>query len=88
MSGAAPSYDDLLDLTRQQARLIRDLEAKLARPQAEADRLEAEPEEARRAGKRQAAPFSEGAAQGRPEATGPQARPSAQPSAGPAARTH
>jgi transposase len=60
MSGATPSYDELLALTRQQARLIRDLEAKLTRLQAEADRLKVELEEARRAGKRQAAPFSKG----------------------------
>jgi transposase len=60
MSGAPPSYDELLELTRQQARLIRDLEAKVLRHQAEVDRLKAELEEARRAGKRQAAPFSKG----------------------------
>jgi transposase len=70
MSGAPPSYAELLELTRQQARLIRDLEAKLARLQAEADRLKAELEEARRAGKRQAAPFSKGPPKARPKRPG------------------
>src|SRR3954467_4299580 len=70
MSGATPSYDELLALTRQQARLIRDLGARLARLQAEADRLKAELEEARRAGKRQAAPFSKGPPKGRPKRPG------------------
>jgi transposase len=60
MSGVTPSDDELLALTRQQARLLRDLEARLARLQAETDRLKAELEEARRAGTRQAAPFSQG----------------------------
>ncbi len=72
MSGVAPSYDELLALTRQQARLIRDLEAKLARLQAEVERLKAELEEARRAGKRQAAPFSKGPPQAHPKRPGRQ----------------
>jgi transposase len=70
MSGATPSYDELLALTRQQARLIRDLEAKLTRLQAETDRLKAVLEEARRAGKRQAAPFSKGPPKDRPKRPG------------------
>src|SRR5690348_12022248 len=70
MSGATPSYEELLELTGQQARLIRDLEARLARLQAEADRLKAELEEARRAGKRQAAPFSKGPPKDRPKRPG------------------
>src|SRR3954452_4533277 len=70
MSGVAPSYDELLALARQQARLIRDLEAKLTRLHAETDRLKAELEEARRAGKRQAAPFSKGPPKDRPRRPG------------------
>src|SRR3954452_23408714 len=70
MSGVPPSYDELLELTRQQARLIRDLEAKVARLQAEADRLKAELDEARRTGKRQAAPFSKGPPKDRPKRPG------------------
>lgn len=35
MSRVAPSYDGLLERTRQQGRLIRELEAKLARSRAE-----------------------------------------------------
>jgi transposase len=70
MSGVTPSYDNLLELTRQQAHLIRDLEAKVARLQAETDRLKAELEEARRAGKRQAAPFSKGPPKTRPNRPG------------------
>jgi transposase len=53
MEDAAPSYDELLELTRRQARLIEELRA-------EVDRLKRELEETRRAGKRQAAPFSKG----------------------------
>src|SRR3954467_7800874 len=70
MSGVAPSYNELLELTRQQARLIRDLEAKVLRLQAEVDRLKAELEEARRAGKRQAAPFSKGPPKPHPKRPG------------------
>jgi transposase len=70
MSGATPSYDELLALTRRQARVIRGLEARLARLQAEADRLRAELGEARRAGKRQAAPFSKGPPEDRPKRPG------------------
>jgi transposase len=70
MSGATPSYEELLELTDQQARLIRNLEARLARLQAEADRLEAELEQARRAGKRQAAPFSKGPPKPHPKRPG------------------
>jgi hypothetical protein len=47
----APTYDELLELTRRQARLVEELRA-------EVDRLKRELEESRRAAKRQAAPFS------------------------------
>src|SRR5262245_43195281 len=70
MSGVVPSYDELLALTRQQARHLRDLEADLTRLQAEVDRLKAELEEARRAGKRQAAPFSKGPPKAHPKRPG------------------
>src|SRR4051794_32831147 len=70
MSGDVPTYDELRELTRQQARLIRGLEAKLARLQVEADRLKAELEEVRRAGKRQAAPFSKGPPKADPKRPG------------------
>jgi transposase len=63
MDGAAPSYDDLLELTRRQARLIDELRV-------EVDRLKRELEEARRAGKRQAAPFSKGPPKAQPKRPG------------------
>lgn len=53
MDGRAPSYDELLELTRRQARQIDQLRSEL-------ERLKAELEQSRRAGKRQAAPFSKG----------------------------
>src|SRR4051812_26248204 len=53
MDSKPPTYDELLDLTRRQARQIDELRA-------EVERLKAELEQARRAGKRQAAPFSKG----------------------------
>src|SRR3954452_11875965 len=82
MSGAPPSYDELRELTRQQARLIRDLEAKVLRLQAEVDRLKDELEEGRRAGKRQAAPFSKGPPKPHPKRPG--RRPGHPPSHRPA----
>src|SRR5437588_497311 len=54
MDGAAPTHDDLLELTRRQARLIGELRA-------EVDRFRRELEEARRAGKRQASASRAGA---------------------------
>jgi transposase len=53
MDGKAPTSDELLDLTRRQARQLDDLRS-------EGDRLKAEWEQAKRAGKRLAAPFSQG----------------------------
>lgn len=53
MDGRAPTYDELLELTRRQARQIDELRS-------EVERLKAELDQSRRAGKRQAAPFSKG----------------------------
>jgi transposase len=53
MSADRPSYDELLDLVARQQRQIEALSAEVARLRAELD-------EARRAGKRQAAPFRKG----------------------------
>lgn len=78
MSTAAPTYEELLDLTRRQARQIEDLRA-------EVERLKAELEQSRRAGKRQAAPFSRGAPKehprrpGRPHGHPPSHRPAPPP---------
>ena len=66
MDGMAPTYDDLLDLTRRQSRQIDQLRA-------EVDRLKAELEQSRRAGKRQAAPFSKGAPKANPKRPGREA---------------
>jgi transposase len=63
MDGKPPTSDELLDLTRRQARLIEELRA-------EGERLKAELEQSRRAGKRQAAPFSKGPPQAHPQRPG------------------
>jgi transposase len=63
MSVSAPTYDELLDLTRRQARRIDELCAAL-------ERLKAELEQSRRAGKRQAAPFSKGQPKADPKRPG------------------
>ncbi len=63
MDGQPPTYDELLDLTRRQARLIEELRA-------EVERLKAELEQSRRAGKRQAAPFSKGLPKAHPKRPG------------------
>src|SRR5215204_2782450 len=63
MDGTAPTYDDRLDLTRRQSRQIDQLRA-------EVERLKAELEQSRRAGKRQAAPFSKGAPKAHPKRPG------------------
>lgn len=66
MNDLAPTYDDLLGLTRRQARQIDELRA-------EVDRLKAELEQSRRAGKRQAAPFSKGTLKAQPKRPGREA---------------
>src|SRR5262245_764428 len=63
MDGTPPTYDELLDLTRRQARRIEELLA-------EVERLKAELEQSRRAGKRQAAPFSKGEPKAQPKPPG------------------
>src|ERR1700712_5991087 len=63
MDGKPPTYDELLDLTRLQPGQIEELRA-------EVERLKAELEQSRRAGKRQAAPFSKGAPKADPKRPG------------------
>src|SRR5262249_4474907 len=63
MEGKQPTYEELLDLTRRQARQLDELRA-------EVERLKAELEQARRAGKRQAAPFSKGPPKDQPKRPG------------------
>src|SRR5512142_1302541 len=63
MDDRPPTDAELLDLTRRQARRIDELRA-------EVERLKAELEHARRAGKRQAAPFSKGAPKAHPKRPG------------------
>jgi transposase len=63
MDGATPTYGELLELARRQARLIDELHA-------EVDRLKRELEESRRAGRRQAAPFSKGPPKADPKRPG------------------
>ncbi len=66
MDAKPPTYEELADLTRRQARQIDELRA-------EVERLKAELEQSRRAGKRQAAPFSKGAPKAHPRRPGRQA---------------
>ena len=66
MDGKQPGYEELLELTRRQARQIDQLRA-------EVERLKAELEQARRAGKRQAAPFSKGPPKSYPKRSGREA---------------
>jgi transposase len=63
MDGPAPTYDELLDLTRRQARQIDELHA-------EVEQLKSQLEQSRRAGKRQAAPFSKGPPKPNPKRPG------------------
>jgi transposase len=63
MDGKPPTYEELLDLTRLQSRQIDELRA-------EVERLKAELEQSRRAGKRQAAPFSKGSPKSDPKRPG------------------
>jgi transposase len=63
MDGVPPSFEELIDLTRRQVGMIEALRA-------EVERLKKELEEARRAGKRQAAPFSKGAPESNPKRPG------------------
>jgi transposase len=63
MDSKPPTYDELVELTRRQARLIDELRAAV-------ERLKAELEQSRRAGKRQAAPFSKGLPKADPKRPG------------------
>jgi transposase len=63
MEGKPPTYEDLVELTRRQARQIDELRA-------EVERLKAELEQSKRAGKRQAAPFSKGVPKANPKRPG------------------
>src|SRR5512135_454056 len=63
MDGKPPTYEELLDLNRRQARQIVELRA-------EVERLKADLEQSRRAGKRQAAPFSKGPPRAHPKRPG------------------
>lgn len=63
MDGKPPTYEQLADLTRVQARQIEELRA-------EVERLKAELDQSKRAGKRQAAPFSKGAPKAKPKRPG------------------
>lgn len=65
-----PSYDELLDLVRQLQRRIAALEAEIARLREENGLLRDQLDEARRAGKRQAGPFSKGAPKASPKKPG------------------
>jgi transposase len=71
MDDRTPTYDELLELTRRQARQIDELRT-------EVERLKAELEQSRRAGKRQAAPFSKGPP--RPDPKRPGRKPGHPPS--------
>src|SRR3954468_593008 len=66
MDAKPPTYDELLDLNRRQSRQIDELRT-------EVERLKAEPEQSRRAGKRQAAPFSKGTPKADPKRPGREA---------------
>src|SRR5439155_24516517 len=63
MSDSRPTYDELLALVRQQQRQMEALTTELTR-------LRADLEEARRAGKRQAAPFRKGPPKANPKRPG------------------
>src|SRR4051794_17795407 len=63
MGGDPPTYEELVDLTRRQARQLDELRAEI-------ERLKAELEQSRRAGKRQAAPFSKGSPKADPKRPG------------------
>src|SRR5262245_32234143 len=63
MDAQPPTYEELVDLTRRQARQLDELRA-------EVERLKAELEQSRRAGKRQAAPFSKGPPKADPKRPG------------------
>jgi transposase len=63
MDGTPPTYEELVDLTRRQAGMIESLRA-------EVERLKKELDDARRAGKRQAAPFSKGSPKADPKRPG------------------
>lgn len=68
MTGRQPSYEELLELVEEQQRQIEALTAEVARLRGQLD-------EARRAGKRQAAPFRKGPPKAKPQTPGRKAGP-------------
>lgn len=70
MTETRPSYEQLLEIIRQQQSQIEALQAHVAQLQSQVTQLQAQLEEARRHGKRQAAPFCKGPPKDNPKRPG------------------